>query len=516
MNRVMGEWALRRLFISIGALVTLGLAAHFAVLLFAQHDFTPVEALVALHANMLMHGGGLYYDLHHYPFTVSPYGPVFYGASAMLHGLGVPSYQSGRLISFGALLGALFLLWLGSRSVIVDRHARWIALVLAAATSNILFWGTVGQVDMLACCFSLAAFVAFLRYRQEPHVRYLTMSGAMVLAAVFTKQTALAAGFAIVVSLLLENRRTALRWLFAVAGIGGSIALALNIATSGRYFADAVLANMNPFSAVKLQEQAQYLLLTGSGPLLIALAAVRLQPLYLYAAAASGVWLVTASKVGSDLNYQVEMMLVLCLCAASALDRLQFFRKLVSRKRAWVTLLQIPLMLHLLLNLLLTARVVAERVLLEPQKRAETDALQPYVGRGRVLSVQYDSLVHFRGRIEVEPLIYTLLVDAGRSDPGPVLRDLAEKQFQAVILRENVFHPRPTWDNAETVALPLSHRNEIRRSYRLAQHIPGPYLDGVYVYQPLSDYVGERAAQLREPAVAQKEHQDRKHPELPQ
>ena len=95
----------------IAAFVTLVLIGHLVLLLWAQHDFTPVEALVVLHSNMLFHGEGLYWGVNRYPFTISPYGPIFYAASGFLHNLGVPAYQSARILSYTALLASLWLCW---------------------------------------------------------------------------------------------------------------------------------------------------------------------------------------------------------------------------------------------------------------------------------------------------------------------------------------------------------------------------------------------------------------------
>ena len=36
----------------------------------------------------------------------------------------------------------------------------------------------------------------------------------------------------------------------------------------------------------------------------------------------------------------------------------------------------------------------------------------------------------------------------------------------------------------DLAALPEEQLREIRGHYRLVKHIPGPYLDGVYVYRP--------------------------------
>jgi hypothetical protein len=476
---------------SMAALVALGLAGHLIVLLWAQHDLTPVEALVVLHSNMFAHGEGLYWGVNRYPYTISPYGPIFYAASGFLHKWGVPAYQSGRILSYASLLTVLWLCWRALSYLTQNTFAPATAVILAASTANILFWGTTGQVDMLGCCFSLAAFTAFLKFREQRDVRALIFSGILVVLAVFTKQTFVAAGATIGLVLLWEDRKRALLWIPSVVAAGGSIAFALNAVTHGGYFADAIFANINPFALFKLQQQGQYLLLTGAGVIVTALAGARrisrcTAPLYLYTAFASGIWLLTAPKIGSDLNYQVEMMLLLTMCAGVTLDRLDFFPSVFEARRTWVTLLQMPLLLHVSLNLLLTARAIGERALIEPLRRAETEDLKPYVDRpGRVFSGQYDSLVHYRGSIDVEPLIYTILVRAGLTDPEPVRRDLALRQFSTVILDENLFAAPPAARDPELVALPPTQVEAIRENYRLAKHLDGPY--GVYIYEPRRD-----------------------------
>ena len=104
---------------------------------------------------------------------------------------------------------------------------------------------------------------------------------------------------------------------------------------------------------------------------------------------------------------------------------------------------------------------------------------------GRLLSVHFDSLVHYRGSIEVEPLIYSLLVESGRTDPGPVLRDLSARQFTTILLAENLFEPAAAGQDPELAHLPAAQLDAIRRNYRLVQHVEGPY--GVYVYEPKHD-----------------------------
>lgn len=470
-----------------GALASLGLLAHLAVLLWARHEFTQVESVVALHANMLAETGRLYYDLNAYPFTVSPYGPVFYAAVALLRKLGVPLFQAARCLSFGALLLALWFCWRILGLLVADGRARLAGLILAASSANLLVWGTAGQVDMLALCFSLGAFLQFLEWRERPRPWRLLAAGGLVILAVFTKQTALAGAAAIAACLFLQNRRTGILWTSGVAAVGLVSVLSLDAITGGHYLANAVKANLNPFVMGKLLQQLQYLIFAAGGLILIAAAgAWRLQqPLYVYAALALAVLLATAAKLGSDLNYQMETMLVLCLCTGCALDSTGFFSKLGTNDRSWITLLQLPLLLHITVNTAISGQTLIERIVLEGIRRNEVTALLPYLAGGRVLSTQLDPLVHTRGQLEVEPLIYTLLVNAGATDATQVTRDLAAARFDTVVLYEDVFAPTPPWKTGEVPSLPGPQLEAIRRHYRLVRHIAGPYLAGDYVYEPI-------------------------------
>ena len=78
---------------------------------------------------------------------------------------------------------------------------------------------------------------------------------------------------------------------------------------------------------------------------------------------------VTAPKIGSDSNYQIESTMILTLCACVAPHELDFFVLLLSGSRAWVTLLHAPLLIHLILNLQIEAHSLSGRVSKEKQLR---------------------------------------------------------------------------------------------------------------------------------------------------
>lgn len=482
----------RLAFIVVGALLSAALSAHLVLIFWAQNELTPVESIVALHANRLVTGQGLYFDLQHYPATISAYGPLFYGSSALLQVAGLAPLLSGRLLSFAAFLVGLGCLWQILRTCVANPYARWAGLLLAATTENISFWGTVGQTDMLAVCFSLGAFAAFLNWREHPATRTLIASGLFVLLAVFTKQTSLAAPAAIAVCLLFSHRRTGLWWIATLLSAALGVVLLLQAATHGHYLQNALYANINPFSLDKLIQHVRYFVLTCGGVLLILACGLRapsrsLRPLYLYTVLAAATWLLTAPKVGSDLNYQIETMLLIAVCAAAALDRLDFFPLLFRQSRVWVTLLNIPLLLHVVLNLVLTVNVLASRIILEPQKAAESGALRPYL-HASVLTSQFNALAVAGQRIDAHPLmydlLYSMLVNDGRIDVQPLLQDLRLHRFQAIILTQDILKPPLASSRDETVSFPPAVLAEMRANYTLVAHVQDPFFEGDYVYAP--------------------------------
>ncbi len=473
-----------RLFIGLSVIVVAGLLARVTLLLWSHHEFTPAESMIAIEAKIFVQGGALYHNPNTYPYTVSPYGIVFYSLSALLQLIGLPPLAAGRLISFLALLALFWSAWRILSILVAHPYARLTGILLLAATANILNWGTIGQTDMLACSFSLAAFATLLASRS------LWWCGIFILLAAFTKQTAIAEIPAILLYISTRNRKSAASFALVLATAATLIALALNFVTNGQYFTNTVLANLNPFSITKLHQQIQQFLLAAGGLLAVSIAGFRrFTPLYAYTAAAFAIWLLTSPKIGSELNYQIEIMTLLALCSATALDELQFFPKLFAHDPGWVPLLQIPLLLHLVVNFGLTAKIITSRISLERLRRTEAIQLAPYLSpeRGRVLSSNFDLLIQSGRPIELDPWFYVLLTNAHRIDPSPLLKDLAAANFGTIILDQNVFaQTLPIGANEDTLFLPASALAQIRQHYILVRHVPSPYLAGDYIYQPRS------------------------------
>ena len=200
-----------------------------------------------------------------------------------------------------------------------DRYCAWTGTVICASTSLISIWGTVGQVDTVAIFWALAAFYQFSRYfiRGE---HTLVWAGACVLAAFFTKQTMLACPAAIFLLLWFRNRKVALQFGASLAAIVVVLVFTINTALSGRFLADTVYANMNPFAIEKLRVHARYVIAIDS--LIIAAVGARRAmrgpvAVYVYFTMAA-TCSVSRRPNRIRLNYQIESTVVLILCACCA------------------------------------------------------------------------------------------------------------------------------------------------------------------------------------------------------
>ncbi len=472
------------------ALSLIALACCLVTVFHAANEFSPPESVVAAQSLMLAHDGTLYYDLNHYPYTVCAYMPVFYLLEASLIRLGLPAMQAGRLISVAAWCGIVLLCFQVVLLYTGDRIASWVSAILAASSSLLLFWGSAGQVDTLAVFFALSAFFQFSRFqvRGEATLPYAALFAGL---ALFTKQTMISATVAICISLWLRDKKRALLFSTLFGAAMAALFLGVNAALGGRFLSNTVLANMNPMAATKLLAQLRFfgsvsgcLALTASAGF-AKLIRGRAAPVCIYLVAAALVFLGTASKIGSDTNYQIELTAVLAIASAISLHELEFFPLLFQGSKKWVTLLLLPIAVHAAVGYRATANTILFRWAMESQWRALENELRPYVPAkgGLVLSGDYNSMVQLRQRLDIEPLIYTMLVSARVVDPEPVRRDLERGAFTTVILGENVFGPKPEFD-PELGTLPDTQIDAIRAHYRLEKHVDSPFSGGLYIYLP--------------------------------
>jgi hypothetical protein len=473
-------------FVCIG-LATLLATAFVLVALWATSEFTQPEGIVATQIRTFSQEGTLYYSLKQYPYTVCAYMPIFYGLTGLITKAGIPVLLSGRLVSIAALALIFWLVWQLTLLYSGDRLLARLALALAGCTQLLLGWGTTAQVDTLTIAFSLLSFYLYSlnAVAGRPTLDWAALAA---IAALFTKQTALAAPATIFVLLLVQQPKRALRFAAIVAGLGGAAVLGLNAALQGRFLENTVFANINPFAWYKLLYPMEYIGIVLAPMILIVLVGVPqclrtpARALYIYLAFALGVFLLTAPKVGADSNYLVESTILLILCGMCALHHLNFFELLAQGSKSWVTLLVLPLALYGVQNLRVSTSSLTKRIAREQHFTQQVEGLRPYLGgKGRILSTDSNALLQAGRSFEVEPLIYRLLVEAGRIDATPVQKDLDAASFETILLYEDLSRPKDP--DPEFPRLTPSQMASIQQQYQLVKQVPGPNLQGVFVYQ---------------------------------
>jgi hypothetical protein len=514
----------RAALIAITILAALAGVLQLGVAFWARLEMMQAESPVALHSLMFSRTGQLYYDLNRYPFIHSPYMPLFYIVSAGLQRLGLSPLASGRALAACSVIGIIALTWNLLSLCTFTRYACWVGTLLVAVTADLWAYGTVGRVDVPGIMFSMAAFYQYARFRKSKLPGSLVWAGFWVLVAIFFKQTMIAAAGAIILSLALTDLKRAFWFAAAVGGVTAGCVFALDTFTSGRFLDNTVRANITPLNAALISSQFEYLALVGGSSIVIAALGARLgwrgrEPLYAYLAAAAGVFVLTAGKVGADLNYQIELLLALGLCAGWALDRCDFFPRLFRGDPGPVTLLQLPLLLYVVVNLGIATKTIVVRIADQPIRRQELAALRPYLesARGPVISVADDPLLQTIGKVEIEAELdgapkfkasqpdnellsgAASLTKRGLSNPEPIRRDLENGAIPVVILYQDIFNERPV-SKATSEArgghrflptLPKEHLDAIRKRYRLVRHVPGPFAEGDFIYKPI-----EQAAQI--------------------
>lgn len=469
----------------LAAVMLLGFTLFACV---ATNEFTQPESVVATQTYRFAQQGTLYYSLKEYPYTVCAYMPIFYTAVAGLAKAGLPVLLGGRLISILALLSILGLGWKLIQLYTQDSLYAHLGLALLGMTQLLLSWGTTGQVDMTAVAFSLAAFYQFSRFHVLGEER-LDLAAFLTVAALFTKQTALAAPASIFVLLTLKSPRRAIRFAILSGGIGAVLVVGLNVLLKGNFLQNTIYANMNPLAWYKLQLPLEYVGVVLAPMIVIELAGIRrmlqtpLAALLLYQALALTICLLTIGKVGSDSNYMIESTILMTICGVCSLRTLDFFSLSAIGSKSWVTLLLLPLGLYVVQNTRVSISALASRMDREVRFHEQVRRVKPFLdGRGRVLSVDSNALMHTGRSFEVEPLIYRMLVEAGRIEPTRVLRDIDRSAFETIVLYENLDAKRDP--DPEIPRLPADQMDAIRRNYQLVSHVPGPNLSGLYVYRP--------------------------------
>jgi hypothetical protein len=376
-------------------------------------------------------------DLTEPPYVVSNYPPLFPLVQAPFVWLFGPAFWYGRLISLLSAAAVALLVGLTLHALTRDRLAAAAGGLIFPAMPYVVRWSSLARVDLLGLALSWAGLFVVARW---PHKRWsVVAAGLLLVAAVYTRQTyALAAPLAAFVWLLSQGQK---RRALELAGVAGGAALilfgTLNVLTGGGFFLNTVTANLNDFRWERVSLNALGALLACPLLLLGALAFLVFAPrkgnrswwLVAPYLAASGPLALLVGKVGSDVNYLLELSAALGLATGAVISW--------QRKRARVRTLLIVLLAVQVLALGQSSRVASGLQDYVIEQRDEVGQLSRVVAeaKGPVLADDYMGLLTLNGRqIYLQPFEMTQLARDGAWDQRPLVRAIEEERFPVIML----------------------------------------------------------------------------------
>lgn len=461
------------------------------------YDLTYGEAQIADQARRLVTGGPVYRpDLNEPPYVIDVYPPVYPLAVALVGALtGLPFIHAGRLVSLLAALWCALAIGAIAWRATGQRRAGAVAVLLFLGNPWVLIWTPLARIDLLGLAFSLTGL--WLTYTRWRSWRGLAVAAGCLVMAGYTRQ-----------SYLLAAPLTAVVWLWRQERprCGGFIGLflsgyfvpftLLNWFTRGGFFGNTVTVSLvNPFEVSRAIQivgtSIAHMSAAAALALLLLAALMRRDPgdgtfiagepdrdfiLYLLGPYIIGALIasLTAGKVGSGMNYTLEIIAALALSAGMAITWLP--RRRILRPSSVLILVIAQILVYAFTSWRLFPLSSASRWRDLSQYDSLYQRVTSAAPRGPVLADEFLGMVVLAGQpVYFQPFDYRQLYLAGRWDPAPLVADIESQAFPLIVI-----YAPGTWLAEERWAAPI--REAISRCYQ-----PTDRLGGNVLYEPLTD-----------------------------
>ena len=399
------------------------------------------EGVVLALSELLAQHGSYFGPIGEYPMVHGNYPPVFIVLGAVALRLFGPSLAATRALSLLATAGLIAAVYAIVRGWGRDRGLALCAALMVVAPWFVDTWAPLGRVDMLACLFSVAGLGLLASGEEAPRRRWWA-AGACFVLGVFTKQTALIAPAAALLSLLRDpaSRRLVPRFLLVFAVPAGALLLVLVLATRGQAWAHLVTYTAAADYSLAALRKGYESFTVIAGPLLaiilLGLGACRAEllgrrdlPFVLYWLLNLGA-LVTTAKAGAAQNYLIEPWLATVLLAALSIAALR--ERSPEVFRWWPAML-----LGAAAVALVSERDAARppRPIRNPGQATEYRALDEAVAgtSGPILSENLSVLVREGKPVLAEPFGLLLLSRQGLWRPDRLVADCEAGRFALVV-----------------------------------------------------------------------------------
>lgn len=394
-------------------------------------------------------------DINEPPYVITNYPPLYASTVAAINSIfQIPSFQAGRITSslFAIICGVILALL--TYQVTGDKWLGILSLALFLGQPFVITWSSFARVDFMALAFSLLGLWVLLRY---PDSRYgYILACFLFLLAVYTRQTyLLAAPLAGFMWLWHLDKKKALIFI-SLFGVSGLLIFGIiNAVTHGGFYVNIVVSNLNRNdyghwkSMVNQLFNCWPIILTISG--IIALVSIyskfrtsqkRKDPTLIHPFIFFGIVFysigaviiaVTAIKVGSNINYFLELIAICAIWFCLALKLLQSQNKILQWTLWGIFFLQFIWTLTYSyqvsrINSADLSRQLAARNALDPLVLSASQI-------GNVLSDDYMDLIVISDQsVYYQPFEYGELYYAGQWDPTNFVQQIERGEFPLIII----------------------------------------------------------------------------------
>jgi len=403
--------------------------------------------------------GKAYGPIDQFPAIVFHYPPLYHAVTAITAGmLGTDELATGRAISLLSTLAAavasamLVGLLLEGRASKRDRRlGGFLAGLFVFTFSPVVEWALLMRVDMLAIALSLFGLLASFRALAQP--RFIWLASLLFVAAVYTKQTAIAAPVATFAVLVMLRPRLAVQGIAICLAVGIAALLTLGSLTDGGFYRHIVLYNVNRPDPSRLWwilyvalGQATYVLLAGfvlfqrlaevrskyhgAQNLRLALGGNVADTRSLIAIAyllISTLMLVLVAKSGSSINYFLEWFFALGLFAAMVpIEAGRAVRGKGERK----TIIAIGIPIALAIEVATASAPLSDAVT-NTERTRDLSQLSAEIASSAKPVISDDMVLLIRSRRDVlwEPAIFAELAGTGSWDERPFAERIRNGEF---------------------------------------------------------------------------------------
>lgn len=263
-----------------------------------------------------------YRDNEVFPFYASNYPPLYHVILVPFAWLFGAEYWYGRLAGFLATLITAFAIGYAVQRATGERTIALLSGCAYLASNYIYHIGPLFRQHISMVMFETLAIVviATLSESKRPR-RLIILSLALLLAAGYTKQLAIATVAAVFIWLFLRGVRRAIAWAIPFAAIAGGIFLLIDWSTGGQWWLNIITANVNQYILGQYTGLLrQFIALHGA--LLILAGLMLLYELYLDRLSIYSVWFVAAmlnsvlaGKWGAGDSYFATAIAAMCILA---------------------------------------------------------------------------------------------------------------------------------------------------------------------------------------------------------